>query len=112
MWWLSFPAVAYLLALAHFLRNDELMLVGVAFALLLLLALPFSWVAHVSRLALFTISMVWLNALVALAAVRYSMDLPFLRLSLILGLAIVLTIGAIFVFAHPRVRRYYRLGSA
>ena len=69
MGWLSFPALAYLLAGAHFLRNGEV-------------------------------------ALVAMAALRYSMELPFLRLTLILVGVIALTVGAIVVFSHSRVRRY------
>lgn len=111
MWWLSFPTLAYLLAGAHFLRNGEVILVGVAVMLLGSLAVPRAWVAHLTRLALFTCSLVWLNALVAMAAMRYSMGLPFLRLVLILGTVILLTAGAIFVFFHPRIRRYYQLGS-
>lgn len=112
MWWLILPVLAYLLAGAHFLRAGDLTLVAVALVLLGLLAVRRAWVAHVSRLALFISSLVWLRALVAMAAMRYSMDLPFLRLTLILGSVILLTVGAIFVFSHPRIRRYYRLTGA
>lgn len=112
MWLLIFPALAYLLVGAHFLRADELILVAIVPLMVGLLAVRRAWVAHVSRLALFISSLFWLRALVAMAAMRYSMDLPFLRLTLILGSVILLTVGAIFVFSHPRIRRYYRLTGA
>ena len=111
MWLLICPALAYLLVGAHFLRADELILVAIVALMLGLLAVRRAWVAHVSRLALFVSVLVWLRALVAMAAMRYSMGLPFLRLTLILGTVVLLTVAAIFVFSHPRLRWFYRLAG-
>ena len=109
MWLLIFPALAYLLAGAHFLRAGDLTLVAAALVLLGLLAVRRAWVAHLSRLALFISALLWLHTLVGMAALRYSMGLPYLRLSLILGSVIVLTLAGILVFEHPHLRRFYRL---
>lgn len=111
MWWLILPVLAYLLAGAHFLRAGDLTLVAAALVLLGLLAARRAWVVHLSRLALFISALVWLHTLVGMAATRYTMDMPFLRLSVILGTVILLTGGAIFVFSHPRLRCYYRLAG-
>lgn len=111
MWWLILPVLAYLLAGAHFLRAGDLTLVAAALVLLGLLAARRAWVVHLSRLALFISALVWLHTLVGMAATRYTMDMPFLRLSVILGTVILLTGGAIFVFSPPRLRCYYRLAG-
>lgn len=112
MWLLTFPVFAYLLVGAHFLRSGDMVLVGAALVLMGLLAVRRAWAAHMARLALFLSALVWLRALVGMAAMRYSMELPFLRLTLILGAVMVLTVGSMFVFLHPAVRRFYRLPGA
>lgn len=109
MWLLAFPILAYLLVAAHFLRAGELILVSIVALMLGLLAVRRAWVAHLSRLALFLSALVWLHTVVGMAALRYTMELPYLRLSLILASVIVLTLAAIFVFEHPQLRRFYRL---
>lgn len=109
MWLLFLPVLAYLLVGAHFLRSGDLLGLGAAALLIGLLGIGRAWVAHLVRLSLFLSALVWLHALVGMAAMRYSMDLPFLRLALILGGVICLTVAAIFVFLHPRLRRFYRL---
>lgn len=112
MWLLSLPVVAFLLLGAHFLRSGHWSLVAGALLMIGLLAIPSAWAAHLARLALFLGALTWLRALVSMAAMRYSMDLPFVRLTLILGAVLLLTGAAIFVFSHPRLRRFYGLCDA
>jgi hypothetical protein len=70
-----------------------------------------AWAAYVVRVSLFAASLVWLYSLVGMATMRWTMDMPFLRLTVILSGVIFLTLGSILVFSHPRLRQYYRLDS-
>lgn len=108
---LVLPVLSLLLLAAHFVRADLWLMVILVFLTTSLLAFPRPWAAHLVRVALFAGALVWLRALVAMATIRWTMDLPFMRLVIILGAVMLLTLGSIFVFRHPRVRRFYRLVS-
>jgi hypothetical protein len=111
MIFLLLPLISLLLLAAHFLRAGQSVLMLLALLGCLFLIVPRAWAAHLIRLALIVGAMVWLHVLVSMATIRWTMDQPFLRLSVILSCVLVITIGSVFVFAHPRVKRFYGLSS-
>lgn len=111
MGWLVLPAISFLMLAAHFLRDGHWPMMLLALGSMGLLAVPRPWAAHLIRVALFAGALVWLDSLVSMATMRWTMDLPFLRLSVILSAVVLLTVGSIFVFAHRRLQSFYGLGS-
>ena len=109
MIFLVLPLISLLLLAAHFLRVDQWVLMFLSLLGCFVLIVPRPWVAHLIRLALLAGAMVWLHVLVSMATIRWTMDLPFLRLSVILSCVIVITIGSVFIFARPRIKRFYGL---
>lgn len=112
MWLTMFPALALLLLAAHFLRVDAWIPVVLSVAWAGLLAVPRPWSAHLVRIGLALGALEWLRTLVMIASVRISAGIPAGRLMAILSAVVVLTLGAIVVFRHPKLRRFYRLGAA
>lgn len=110
MWPTIVPALALLLLAAHFLRVDAWVPVALSAALVGLLAVPRPWAAHAVRIGLALGALEWLRTLITIASVRISAGIPAGRLMVILSAVVVLTLGAILVFRHPRLRRFYRLG--
>lgn len=111
MWLLFLPAFSFLLLSAHFLRDGQWLVMILPLLATVLLAVPRAWSAHLVRLALVAGALVWLHSLVAVATMRWTMELPFLRLSVILSVVILMTVSSIFVFEHPRLKRHYGHGS-
>ncbi|NDY96210.1 hypothetical protein [Wenzhouxiangella limi] len=111
MGWLVLPAISFLLLAAHFLRDGHWPMMLLALGCMGLLAVPRPWAAHLIMVALFAAALVWLYSLVSMAMMRWTMDLPFLRLSVILSAVILLTVGSICVLTDRRLQSFYGLGS-
>lgn len=111
MWLLLLPSLSFLLLSAHFLRDGQWPIMILTLLGACLLAVPRPWAAHLIRMALFAGALVWLHSLVSMATMRWTMNLPFLRLSVILSAVILVTGGSIFVFTHRRLKSFYGLGS-
>jgi len=110
MWLLVAPILGLALMAAHFLRAEAWVLVAASGAMILLLAVPRAWAAHLVRGALVLGALEWLRTVVAVAAIRISAGVPAGRMILILLTVTLLTLAAILVFRHPALRRFYRLG--
>ena len=109
MWRLMGPALAFLLLGAHFFRADllpgTLACVGLGASLLV----PHRAVPRVVSFALLLGAGEWLRALYVLAIARHAMDLPWTRLTIILGSVALYTALSIVVFRNEKVRAYYGL---
>jgi hypothetical protein len=107
------PVVLSLLVLgAHFLRAQNLIMVGLVAGLLLLLAVPRRWAARLVQVALVLGAAEWTITLIRLAAWRAQAGQPYLRLVAILAAVAVLTGFSALVFRTERLRRWYRGGDA
>lgn len=92
---------------AHVLR-DGMFLLAAAFVLLpFLLLARRSWAPIVVQLVLLGAAAEWVRTLVTLARARMAAGEPWLRMAVILGAVVVITLGAVMALQHPRLRRRY-----
>jgi len=104
---LSPVGLSFLLLAAHFYRAHNLVLAGLAVALLAVLWLRQPWAARLAQAALLLGALEWLRTLLMLVAERSAMGQAYLRLALILGAVAVLTAAAAWLFRLPRVRAHF-----
>lgn len=103
------PIVLSLLVLAaHFLRGGGLWLAVVVLGLLGLLFVRRAWVARVMQVVLALGALEWVRTLVVLAVRRSEQGEPFLRMTLILGGVVALTVISALLFETKRLRLLYR----
>lgn len=102
------PVVLSILVLAaHFLRDGEIVLVGLVLALLMLLTVPRRWVARVFQLVLLLAAAEWVLTLLELREIRSALGQPHGRMTAILVGVAAFTALSGLVFEMPRLRRHY-----
>ena len=94
---------------AHFLRYGNS--IGVAGSLLLvaLLIVRRPWVARLIQIVLMLGALEWLRTLYELVQARAALDQPFTRMSVILGVVVVVTVCSALLFQSSALKRIYRL---
>ncbi len=103
------PIVLSLLVLAaHFLRGGALWIAVAVLGLLGLLFIRRAWVARLVQVVLALGALEWARTLVVLAMRRSEQGEPFLRMTLILGGVVAVTLISALLFETERMRRRYR----
>lgn len=106
---LYIPIVLSLLLLgAHFLRYGNTPVVIGVVALLGLLFVRQRWVARVMQFVLVIGALEWLRTLVTLIQMREALGEPYLRLAVILGAVIAVTLVAALLFQSRTLQAIYR----
>jgi hypothetical protein len=107
-----FPVVLSLLLLAaHFLRAGVVVFVLLVLAVLGLLAVRRPWAARVVQVVLVLGALDWVRLLIDLTRERLAMGQPVVRLVIILGSVVLLTLGSALAFRTERMRKAYGLGG-
>lgn len=104
------PTVLSMLVLgAHLLRLSVPLGAAVIFVagLLGLLAVPRRWAARVVQVVLVLGALEWLRTLLALVETRQQTGQPYVRLVVILGVVIAVSLAAALLFETPRLRRRF-----
>jgi hypothetical protein len=105
--------ISFLLLAAHFMRAGQVVVSTVLLALLLLLFLPKIWVPRVIQLILLLGTFEWLRTLYTVAQVRIALDMPWMRMAIILGVVALFTVLSCLVFRSAALRKKYSgVGSA
>ncbi len=99
--------ISFLLLAAHFLRAGQVVVSTVLLALLLLLFLPKTWVPRVIQLILLLGTFEWLRTLYTVAQVRIALDMPWMRMAIILGAVALFTMLSCLVFKSAALRKKY-----
>jgi len=99
--------ISFLLLAAHFLRQDNLVVVGVCLALPAFIFVRRPWVTYLLSLALLLGGIEWLRTLLAIASRRQMIGDPWVRMAAILGVIAALTLFSILVFLNKRVREHF-----
>ena len=107
--WLSAPGLAALVLAAHFYRAGNLVMAGLAAALVALLFVPRSWAARTIQVCLVLGAVEWVLALVHLVGIRQAAGQPFMRLAAILGAVALVTAISALVFRRTDLRRRFGL---
>jgi hypothetical protein len=106
---LLLPALAAIALAAHFHRAGNLLLSGLAVALVALLFVPRAWAARTVQLGLAAGALEWVLTLVRLIDARQALGQPYLRLAAILGAVALVTALSALVFRTGELRRRFRL---
>jgi len=107
---LLLPAIAALVLAAHFYRAGNLMVAGLAAALIALLFVPRAWAARVVQLGLSAGALEWVLTLIRLVEIRQATGQPYGRLAAILGGVAVFTAVSALVFRNRQLRGRFGLG--
>ena len=107
------PIVLSILVLAaHFLRGGALWIAVPVLGLLALLFVRRAWVARLIQGVLALGALEWTRTLVVLAMRRSEQGEPFLRMALILGAVVAVTVLSALLFETKRMRRLYGSGAS
>lgn len=99
--------LSFVLLAAHFLRAGQMLISIVLLALLLLLFLRKYWVPWIIQLVLLLGAFEWLLTLYSVAQVRIEMDMPWMRMAIILGVVALFTALSCLVFRGGELRKRY-----
>jgi hypothetical protein len=104
------PAIAALVLAAHFYRAGNLMVAGLAAALVALLFVPRSWAARIVQLGLAAGALEWVLTLIRLVELRQATGQPYGRLAAILGGVAAFTAASALLFRTRQLRGRFGLG--
>jgi len=108
--WLILPIALSVLSLAaHFFRHGESLMCLASLASLGLVLVKRPWAARALQGILITGGVVWLQALLEIAHLRQSLGQPWLRLALILGAVIALSLGSALLVQTRRLKQRFGL---
>jgi hypothetical protein len=99
--------ISFLLLAAHFLRAGQVAISIVLLSLLSLLFLRKAWVPRVIQLILLLGMVEWLRTLYSVAQVRIELDMPWMRMAIILGVVALFTALSCLVFQSETLRRKF-----
>jgi len=103
------PAVLSLLLLAaHFSRAGLLPLSLLSLALIALVFIPRRWAALTLQVVLVLGALEWVRTIVVLVQVRMDAGMPAIRMALILGCVVLVTLGAAALFRTSRLQQRFR----
>lgn len=99
--------ISFLLMAAHFFRAGQTGVVIVLLASLLLLTLRKAWVPRVIQLVLLLGAVEWVRTLISVAQIRIELDMPWMRMAIILGAVAVFTALSCLVFRSEALRKRF-----
>jgi len=101
--------LSLLLSGAHFLRGEDLVLVGVCVVLIGVLLIRHPIAARIVQVALVLAAVEWVRTLFELVAMRAEHGMPWMRLAIILGVVACFTLVSAGVFHLKTLRARYDL---
>jgi hypothetical protein len=105
---LLLPGGLSLLTLAaHFLRRGQVLAVALCLAVFALLFVRRAWAAHVVRAALFAAAIVWVHTLVTLMGEFQAAGRPWLRMTVILAVVVLVTTASAVLLESVPLRRHF-----
>jgi hypothetical protein len=103
------PVVLSLVVLgAHFMRYGYSIVVFGLLALIALLFVRRPWVARLTQIVLILGALEWVRTLYELLQVRAANGEPATRMTVILGVVVVITFCSALLFQSPVLKRIYR----
>ena len=104
------PVVLSLVVLgAHFMRYGNPIGVVGSLSLIALLFVRRPWVARLMQVVLILGALEWVRTIYELVQVRATQGQPFTRMTVILGVVVVVTFCSALLFQSPALKRIYGL---
>ncbi len=104
--------LSFLLLGAHYLRYGNTLVVAGLVALMGLLFLRRWWVARLMQFVLAIGVFEWLRVMLMLVQERMAYGAPYLRLAVILGVVVAITLVAALLFQTRELKAFYRLDAS
>ncbi len=95
---------------AHFMRYGNSIGVLGALVLVALLFVHRPWVARLMQVVLILGALEWVRTLYELVEMRVAHGQPFIRMGVILGIVVAVTLCSALLFQAPVLKRIYGLG--
>ena len=108
----SLPVLSCLLLGAHFSRGDNDYLAVACLVFPLILLSKKEWVMRVFQVFLVLGGVVWIERTLSLIRLRQRMNMPWIRLAVILFLVALFTFLSALVFRNKKIREIFRRGEA
>ena len=105
---LALVVLSFLVMAAHLLRGWGQAAAVAVLAPLLLLPVRRPWSPRILQVLLILFALEWVRTATAIAEVRVSVGLPWMRMALILGAVALVTAISAWSFEMPPLRRFYR----
>ena len=96
---------------AHFMRYGNMPGMIGAIVLLAMLFIRQPWSARVVQAVLVVGALEWVRTIIELAQMRMAMGEPYLRMAVILGVVVLVTLGAALVFQAKTLKSIYRMNG-
>jgi hypothetical protein len=104
------PVVLSLVVLgAHFMRYGNSIAVAGALALIALLFVRRAWVARLMQVVLVLGTLEWVYTIYELVQVRAAHGQPFIRMTVILGIVVAVTLASALLFQSKTLKKIYGL---
>jgi hypothetical protein len=103
--------LSLLILAAHFMRQDQPVLVFLSVALIGLLAVPRLWAARLLQAVLLLGAAEWTRTVIVLARLRVEHGTPVTRLVIILSAVALLTAASALLFRTRNARVHFRSAS-
>ena len=100
--------LATLLFAAHIMRFNGLPAALLVLALLVTLFIPRSWILNLWQVLIGLALIEWLRTAIILIKMRLVLDLPYVRLALIMAAVILFNGFVIYWLNHKKLRRFYK----
>jgi hypothetical protein len=100
--------VSLLILAAHFMRQDQPVLVFLSVAVMGLLAVPRVWAARLLQAVLLLGAAEWVRTVISLARIRVEHGAPVTRMAIILAAVALLTAASALLFRTRRARAHFR----
>jgi len=105
-----FPVIfSFLILSAHFSRAGSPLLLIIFLVLPIFLFIKKAWVVRLIQIFLVIGSIEWIRALISYVSQRQSMDEPYMRLVIILGVVALFTGLSALVFKNKSLKELYKL---
>ena len=105
------PAIISIsLLAAHYYRAGLIPLVVIVGGSLLVLFAREKWAARIIQAELFIAGLEWIRTIISLVSVRQSMNMPWMRLTIILGAVAVAAFASTGVFRFQALKDRYKTG--
>lgn len=99
--------LSVVLVIAHFLRNQDLLLVMISLAVMGLLLVRKRWAVYLVQVWLVLASLEWVGTGIQLVQSRQAMGMGWNRLAVIIGGVALFTLLSVLVFRLPALRCRY-----
>lgn len=98
---------AHLLFAAHIMRSYGLFWALIVLSLLFTLFIHRDWIILMWQLIMALVTVEWIRTSIVIIKLRLAVEMPYTRLSIIMGAVILFNLFMIYLIQRPGIRKFY-----